>query len=136
MFSVDTTIRVRYAETDQMGVVYHGNYFEYFECARTESIRQLGATYNELEKSGISMPIREVHAKYLRPALYDEMITIKTILKEMPKGHKVEFHHEVYNDQQVLLATGKVVLVFIEIKSQKITTIPEYLKSKLEPFFI
>ena len=81
MFSFDTTIRVRYAETDQMGVVYHGNYFEYFECARTESIRQLGATYHALEKSGISMPIREVHAKYLKPALYDEVITIKTILK-------------------------------------------------------
>ena len=135
MFSNDTKLRVRYSETDQMAVVYHSNYFEYFEYARTESIRQLGATYNELEKSGTSMPIREVHAKYLKPARYDEMISIRTILKELPRAHKIEFHHEVYNEKNELLATGRVVLVFIDMKSQKLTTIPEYLLCKLEPFF-
>jgi acyl-CoA thioester hydrolase len=135
MFSFDTTLRVRYAETDQMAVVYHGNYFEYFEYARTESIRQLGATYNELEKSGTSMPIREVQARYLKPARYDEMITIRTILKELPRAHKIEFHHEVYNEKNELLVTGRVVLVFIDMKSQKLTTIPDYLLKKIEPFF-
>lgn len=135
MFTFDIKIRVRYAETDQMGVVYHGNFFEYFEAARTESIRELGITYNEMEKSGIAMPIVEVHAKFLRKTLYDDLITVRTILKKMPTDHKVEFHHEVYNEKKKLLATGGVTLFFVEIATQKKIKIPDYLKTKLKPFF-
>src|ERR1700754_139316 len=100
MFSSETQIRVRYVETDQMGVVYHGNYFPYFESARAESIRQLGFTYADMERMGVIMPVVDVHCRYLRPARYDELLTIRTIVRELPLHHKIEFHHEVYNEQK------------------------------------
>ena len=80
MFASETTIRVRYAETDQMDVVYHGNYAQYFEVGRAESIRQLGFTYKDMEALGIIMPIVELHAKFVRPAHYDDLLTVKPIL--------------------------------------------------------
>ena len=135
MFTTETQIRVRYAETDQMGVVYHSNYFPYFETARAESIRQLGFTYADMEKMGIIMPVIEVQCRYLRPALYDDLLTIKVILKELPVHHKIEFHHEVFNEKNELLATGKIILYFMESKSMKRTTMPDQLMKKLQPYF-
>jgi acyl-CoA thioester hydrolase len=135
MFTTETQIRVRYAETDQMGVVYHSNYFPYFETARAESIRQLGFTYADMEKMGIIMPVIEVQCRYLRPALYDDLLTIKVILKELPVHHKIEFHHEVFNEKKELLATGKIILYFMESKSMKRTTMPDELLKKLQPYF-
>lgn len=135
MFSTDTLIRVRYAETDQMGVVYHSNYFPYFESARAESIRQLGLTYADMEKMGVIMPVIDVHCRYLRPAKYDDLLTVKTILKELPVHHKIEFHHEVYNEQNELLAIGKIILYFIEATTMKRITMPQQLLDKLQPYF-
>lgn len=135
MFTTETQIRVRYAETDQMGVVYHSNYFPYFETARAESIRQLGFTYADMEKMGIIMPVIEVQCRYLRPAVYDDLLTIKVILKELPVHHKIEFHHEVFNEKNDLLATGKIILYFMESKTMKRTTMPVELLKKLEPYF-
>lgn len=135
MFSSDTPVRVRYAETDQMGVVYHSNYFPWFETARAESIRSLGLTYADMEKTGIIMPVVDVHCRYLRPARYDELLTVRTILKELPVHHKIEFHHEVYNEQQELLAAGKIILYFMEAATMKKAAMPEALAKKLEPFF-
>jgi acyl-CoA thioester hydrolase len=135
MFSHDTKIRVRYAETDQMGVVYHSNFFPWFEYARAEAIRQLGLTYADMEKSGIFMPVIDVHCRYLRPARYDELLTVKTILRELPVHHKIEFNHEVYNPDKELLAAGKVILYFMEIKTMKRSTMPENLMKKLKPYF-
>ena len=135
MFTTETQLRVRYAETDQMGVVYHSNYFPYFETARAESIRQLGFTYADMEKMGIIMPVIEVQCRYLRPALYDDLLTIKVILKELPVHHKIEFHHEVLNEKGELLATGKIVLYFMEATTMKRTTMPEQLMKKLQPYF-
>src|SRR5213075_1849097 len=114
MFTSETTVRVRYAETDQMGVVYHSNFFLYYEVARAESIRQLGFTYADMEKMGVIMPVVDVHAKYLRPAVYDDLLTIKTFLKELPHHHKIEFYHEVYNEKQELVCVGKIILYFME----------------------
>ena len=136
MFTTETQIRVRYAETDQMGVVYHSNYFQYFEVARAESIRQLGFTYADMEKMGVIMPVIEVQCRYVRPALYDDLLSIKVILKELPVHHKIEFHHEVFNEKKELLATGKIILYFMESKSMKRTTMPEQLLQKLQPYFI
>ena len=136
MLITETTVRVRYIETDQMGVVYHGHYFQYYEAARAEFIRQLGMSYADVEKLGIIMPVIDVHSKYYRPALYDELLTIKVILKEMPLHHKIEFQHEVYNEQKQLLNTGRVVLYFMEAKTMKKVAIPDVLKTKLEPYFI
>lgn len=135
MFTTETQLRVRYAETDQMGVVYHGNYFQYFEVARAESIRQLGFTYADMEKMGVIMPVIEVQCRYLRPALYDNLLTIKVILKELPVGHKIEFYHEVYNENKDLLATGKIILYFMEAKTMKRTAMPEQLLAKVQPYF-
>ncbi len=113
MFITETQMRVRYAETDQMGVVYHSNFFLYFESARAESIRQLGFTYAGMEKMGIVMPVIDVHCRYFRPAIYDDLLTIKTMLKELPVHHKIEFHHEVFNEKKELLAVGKIILYFM-----------------------
>lgn len=135
MFTSSVQLRVRYAETDQMGVVYHSNYFPYFETARAESIRALGMTYADMEKSGVIMPVVEVHCRYMRPAKYDDLLTIKTILKELPAAHKIEFHHEVYNEHQVLLATGKITLYFMEAGTMQKTVMPEKMRNQLAPFF-
>lgn len=135
MFTSSVQLRVRYAETDQMGVVYHSNYFPYFETARAESIRALGMTYADMEKSGVIMPVVEVHCRYMRPAKYDDLLTIKTILKELPAAHKIEFHHEVYNEHQVLLATGKIILYFMEAGTMQKTVMPEKMRNQLAPFF-
>ncbi|HEV7783631.1 MAG TPA: thioesterase family protein [Chitinophagaceae bacterium] len=135
MFLTSTQVRVRYAETDQMGVVYHSNFFPYFETARAESIRELGFTYADMEKMGVIMPVVDVHCRYLRPARYDDLLSIKTILKELPVHHKIEFHHEVYNEQDELLAVGKIILYFMEARGMKKTSMPAELFKKLEPFF-
>jgi acyl-CoA thioester hydrolase len=135
MFITETQIRVRYAETDQMGVVYHSNYFPYFESARAESIRQLGFTYADMEKMGVIMPVIEVQCRYILPALYDELLTIKVILKELPVHHKIEFHHEVFNEKKELLATAKIILYFMEAETMKRTTMPEPLLKQLQPYF-
>lgn len=135
MFTSSTQVRVRYAETDQMGVVYHSNYFPYFESARAESIRQLGFTYADMEKMGVIMPVVDVHCRYLRPAVYDDLLTIKTMLKELPLHHKIEFHHEVYNEKEELLAVGKIILYFMEAHSMKRTTMPPVLLEKLQSYF-
>ncbi len=135
MFTTATQIRVRYAETDQMGVVYHSNFFPYFESARAESIRELGFTYADMEKMGVIMPVVDVHCRYLRPAKYDDLLTIRTMLKELPVHHKIEFHHEVYNEKDELLAIGKIILYFMEAHSMKRTTMPAELLEKLQPYF-
>lgn len=135
MFTSETQVRVRYAETDQMGVVYHSNYFPYFESARAESIRQLGFTYADMEKMGVIMPVVDIHCRYLRPARYDNLLTIKTTLKELPVHHKIEFHHEVFNEADELLAVGKIILYFMEANGMKRTTMPAQLLDKLQPYF-
>lgn len=135
MLETTTQVRVRYAETDQMNVVYHGNYAAYFEVARTEAIRNFGITYKAMEAMGVAMPIVELHIKYLRPAHYDDLLTIKTTLKEMPTDHRIEFYHEVYNEENKLLTQGRVVLYFVDTTTKKKCTIPEALKTHLLPYF-
>lgn len=136
MFQSSTHIRVRYAETDQMNVVYHGNYAQYFEVARAEAIREMGLTYKEMEETGIVMPIVELHTKFLRPAHYDDLLTIRTELRELPADHRIEFHHEVYNDSGKLLTIGRVVLYFLDAVTKARAQMPLQLKQHLEPFFL
>ena len=135
MYTSSTQIRVRYAETDQMNVVYHGNYAQYFEVGRAESIRQLGFTYKELEAMGVIMPIVELQTKFLRPAHYDDLLTIKTTLKELPEDHRIEFHQEVYNESEKLLTIGKVVLYFINAATKEKTTMPEAFRARVVSYF-
>ena len=135
MYTTETQVRVRYAETDQMDVVYHGNYAQYFEVARAEAIRKLGFTYKNMETLGTYMPITELQCKYLRPAHYDDLLSVKVILKELPAGPRIEFDHEVYNEAGSLLTVGKVVLYFINAVTKEKTTMPKELHEKLAPFF-
>lgn len=131
MITATTQIRVRYAETDQMNVVYHGNYAQYFEVARAELIREFGFTYKQIEELGVIMPIVEINIKFLRPAHYDDLLTIKTSLPELPTNHKLEFQHEVYNEENKLLTIGKVVLYLIDAKTKEKTTFPDEMLKKL-----
>ena len=135
MFITETHIRVRYAETDQMNVVYYGNYAQYFEVARAESIRNLGFTYKEMEAAGVIMPVVEMQTKYLRPAHYDDLLTIKTIMRELPVDHRIFFEHEVYNQEKKLLTLGKVILYFVKMRSFEKTVMPENLRNLLQDFF-
>lgn len=128
-------MRVRYAETDQMNVVYHGNYAQFFEVGRVESIRQLGLSYKDMEAMGVIMPVIEWTAKFLRPAHYDDLLTVRTTLKELPTNHRIEFIQEVLNEQGKLLTSGKVLLYFLKARTMEKTSMPEYLRSKLEPYF-
>jgi acyl-CoA thioester hydrolase len=135
VFITETLIRVRYAETDQMNVVYYGNYAQYFEVARAESIRNLGLTYKEMEAAGVMMPVVEMQTKFLRPAHYDDLLTIKTIMRELPVDHRILFEHEVFNQEKKLLTLGKVTLYFVKIGSFERTVMPETMRNLLKPFF-
>ena len=118
-----------------MGYLYYGNYALYYEVGRAEAIRQLGFTYRQLEEMGIIMPVAELHTLYFKPALYDDLITVKTILKELPDGPKVQFHSELYNEQGHLLNKGTTTLVFYDPKEKKKTNMPNELFTRLSPFF-
>lgn len=135
MYTAETKIRVRYGETDQMGYLYYGYYALYYEVGRAEAIRELGFTYKEMEDIGVIMPVAELNSKYLRPARYDDLVTIKTTLKELPDGSKIRFHSELYNEQGELLNVGVTTLVFFDPVSKIKTMMPEKLLKKLEPFF-
>jgi acyl-CoA thioester hydrolase len=135
MFITETQIRVRYAETDQMNVVYYGNYAQYFEVARAESIRNLGFTYKEMEAAGVIMPVVEMQTKFLRPAHYDDLLTIRTILRELPVDHRILFEHEVFNQEKKLLTLGKVILYFVKMGSFERTLMPGDMRNLLQTFF-
>ncbi len=134
MYRSETKIRVRYGETDQMGYVYYGNYAMYYEVARVESLRQLGLTYRELEEMGVMMPVVENKSRYLAAAKYDDLLTIKTTLKEKP-GVKIKFEYEIYNESGVLLHQGETLLVFINMETKKPCRPPEEMMKVLSPYF-
>ncbi len=135
MFSFDNQIRVRYADTDQMQVVYHAKFIEYFESGRTEAIRHLGITYKEIEEWGLIMPVVKLTIEYARPGLYDDLLTIRTILKELPDSHSIDFHQEIYNEAEKLVCKGTVTLFFVEKATRTKCTMPAPLREKLLPYF-
>ncbi|MGZ3873579.1 MAG: acyl-CoA thioesterase [Mucilaginibacter sp.] len=134
MFEHATKLRVRYGETDQMGYMYYGNYAEFYEVGRVEMLRSLGLTYSGMEASGIMMPVLELNCKYLKPALYDEEITIKVIMNEMPRV-KIHFRYELYNEKQELINIGETTLVFINMKTNRPCLPGKDFLAKLKPFF-
>ena len=135
MYVTETQIRIHYALTDQMGVVYHGHYAEFYEIGRAEAMRHLGFTYKDIEAMGIIMPVVDIHSRFLRPAKYDDLITVKTTLSELPAHHKVVFHSEIFNEQGALLNTGDVTLYLMEAKNMKRCEMPATLKEKLKKYF-
>ena len=134
MFEHSTKLRVRYGETDQMGYMYYGNYAEFYEVGRVEMLRSLGLTYSSMEQSGIMMPVMEMSCKYLKPALYDEEITIRVIMNKMP-GVKIHFNYELFNEKQELINTGETLLVFIKMDTNRPCRPSDEFLDKLRPFF-
>lgn len=134
MYSHETRIRVRYGETDAMGVVYYGIYPLYYETGRTEMMRHLGFTYREMEEMGIIMPVISMNCRYRKPARYDDLLTIKTIVRKMPET-KILFDYEIYNEQKELVNEGQTTLVFLDSEKGRPVRIPGFLKSVLEPIF-
>ena len=126
---------MHYALTDQMGVVYYGNYAQFYEIGRTEAIRQLGYTYKDIEAMGIIMPVVEMNSKFLRPAKYDDLITVKTTIRELPTGHAINFFFEIFNDDDKLLNAGNVILYFMEAVTMKRAKMPAELEEKLKGYF-
>jgi acyl-CoA thioester hydrolase len=135
MYTATTQIRVRYGETDQMGFLYYGFYALYYEVGRAEAIRDLGLTYKEIEAMGVLMPVVEMHAHYYRPALYDDLITVTTIVKELHDSPKIQFHSELYNEKGELLNKGVTTLVFVDAINKKKVPMPQQLKDCLQPYF-
>ena len=127
----ETVIRVRYGETDQMGVVYHANYAVYFEVGRTEWLRQYGITYKSMEDSGIMLPVISLQINYKNSVRYDDLIKVKTTLKQLPKA-SIEFDYELINENGELLATGNTILAFIDRERKRPTRCPQYLLDKLQ----
>lgn len=134
MFVNSTFIRVRYAETDQMSVVYYGNYAQYFEVGRVEALRDVGITYKQLEEEGIMLPVVKLEVNYNASAKYDDLLKIETMVQEMPTG-KITFHHQIFNEQEQLLITGMVVLVFVNREARKPMRCPVKLQKLFEPYF-
>lgn len=134
MYSSETKIRVRYAETDQMGYVYYGRYAEYYEVARTEMIRGLGFTYKEFEERGIMLPVTDMKIRYFRPALYDDLLTLKVKLAEIPTA-RIRFLVETFNEKGEKLNEGEVTLVFTNSVTRRPTRPPEDLVAQLQPFY-
>ena len=124
MIQRDTQLRVRYEETDKMGVVYHSNYIIYYQVGRTEMFREIGLSYDALEKMGFIMPVVEVSSRYKSPAYYDELLTVRTIIREMPMA-RLAIDYEIYNEQGTLLNTGRTVLGFVDAARQRPCRAPQ-----------
>lgn len=131
----DINIRVRYYETDCMGVVHHSNYIRYYETARTEMLRQFGTTYKEMEQHGFMLPVHETHSNYISSAYDDDLLTVRVKLAKMPQV-KMRFDYEIFRENGELINTGYVMLAFVSSKTRRPCRIPEYFLKILEPYFI
>lgn len=132
MLITETKVRVRYGETDQMGFVYYGNYALYYEVARAEAMRQINMSYRQMEERGVLMPIVNMTCKYLRPARYDDLLTVKTIIRELPAS-RMRFYYEVYNEAGELLNQAETTLAFIRKENGKPCAAPPWFLENLQP---
>ena len=131
MYTFTHKLRIRYGETDQMGYCYYGNYAQFFEIGRVETLRELGISYKALEESGIMLPVAEMTVKYIKPTFYDDLISIKTTISKTPSV-KIEFNYEIFNEKNELLTTAYTKLVFVNKENMKPTYCPEALLEKFK----
>ena len=131
MHKFEISFRIRYSETDQMGVVYHGNYPQFLELGRVEWLRSLGISYRSMEENGIMLPVISLQINYRKSAVYDDLITVVTKLKKSPSV-KIEFDYEIFNENGDLLVEANTVLAFLDIQTKKPIKCPEYLLKKLK----
>lgn len=135
MYSSDFEYRVRYGDTDKMGYLYYGNYPRLYEIGRVEYIRALGLRYRDMEdQQGIILPVVSLESRYRLPVYYDELITIRTILKELPTK-MISFHHEIYNEKMQMVNSGVVKLFFVEQSTGRRVSCPDILIDKISPYF-
>ncbi len=125
------SFRVRYGETDQMGVVYHGNYAQYLEMGRVEWLRKLGISYKEMEENGIMLPVINLNIKYLKSAYYDDLIFVKTILKKTPSV-RIEFDYIITNEREEILVEANTVLVFMNVSKKRPIKCPDFILDRLD----
>lgn len=135
MFRSEIQLRVRYSETDRMNYVYYGNYAQYFEVARVEALRSLGITYKIMEDEGVMLPVLEYHIKYIRPAFYDDLLTIKTTIPSLPQA-RIYFEYETFNSNGDLLNTASTTLVFVKSLTGKPCGAPQDLLDKMKEFYL
>jgi acyl-CoA thioester hydrolase len=128
-------VRVRYAETDKMGVVYHGNYAQYFEMGRVEWLRNMGVSYKNMEETGIMLPVVSLSMNYKKPAYYDDLLTVRTIFKSQTSV-RIEFDYEITNQNGVLLTTANSILVFVNMQNGRPILPPDYIVEKIKNFEI
>lgn len=133
MYSFETKIRVRYGETDAMGIVYYGAYPLYYETGRTEMMRHLGFTYRKMEETGIIMPVISLSCRYLKPARYDDLLLVRTLVKKMPET-RIVFDYEIFNENQQRVNEGDTTLVFVDRDKGRPVKIPSFLRDVLGPF--
>ncbi|MBX2976339.1 MAG: acyl-CoA thioesterase [Ignavibacteriaceae bacterium] len=130
-----TEVRVRYADTDQMKFVYNGKYFEYFEVGRSEMMREVGLTYDEIEKKGYHMPVMEAKIEFKNAAFYDEVLIIESSVKELPKL-KVHIDHKIYSkERNVLIVEGYIELAFMRADTRKLTRPPLFFLDTIRKFY-
>lgn len=129
----ETLLKVRYAETDQMGVVHHGNYAQYLEIARIDWLSRLGISYKSMEENGVILPVFALDLKFKKSAFFDDELTVKTTLRKIPTV-KIVFDFEIYNQNQELLTTASTTLVFINGETRKPIQCPPYLLDKLKEY--
>ena len=134
MITREVQIRVRYKETDAMGIVHHSNYVNYYEVARTEMLREFGTSYKQLEEQGVMMPVLEVAMQYFTPARYDDLLTVKITLVSLPMV-RMCFEHEIYNQQGILINKGRVVLAFMNSTTRRACRAPKWFLDLLAPYF-
>ena len=130
MIRFDAKVRVWYKHTDQMGICHHSNYICYFESARSDMMRSLGLSYAEMEARGVMMPILEVQSRYRKPAYYDEVLTVRVRIEEMPAA-RIDFRYEIFNEAQELLNTGWTQLGFMDSRTRRPCRCPEWVLEKL-----
>ena len=134
MYAHEITIRIAYADTDVMGFVYYGNYPRFYEIGRTEMIRSLGMTYREMEEKGVLMPVVNLSCEYIKPAHYDDLIRMTTMLRELPKS-RIKFYYELFNPSDELIHKAETELIFLDSVRRKPVRAPQYLIDKLLPYF-
>jgi len=127
----ETKIRVRYSETDQMGIVYHGNYAQYLEIGRIEWLRNFGVSYKKMEEQGVMLPVISLSINYKKSARYDDVVYVKTQLSKMPTA-TIEFNFEILNEDGEIITLAKAVLAFINMKTMKPTRCPKDILDKLQ----
>lgn len=125
------SFRVRYSETDQMGVVYHGNYAQYLEMGRVEWLRSFGISYKSMEENGVMLPVISLALNFKKSAVYDDLITVVTRLKKTPSV-RIEFDYEIYNEANEILVEANTVLVFMDMQKKRPIKCPDYILEHLE----